>query len=181
MREHYRVHGDNIVECERVVKYITQSVNLTSQAKRFTSLACLTVDIDFEYEGTDYQWSIEMFPGFSKDNRGQRWKSNIFEALKDNGSFLDETPDVVVSKVEDGLETILFAIEFCSALQAGNQAWQRSGRAYSVGRAKCPYIYIVDLLSLNWTAKQGSVRLCVFPIPPCRIVIYRFQSLLAVL
>jgi len=165
MRKHFRVHGDNIVECERVVKYITQAVNLTSQSKHFSSLACLTVDIDFEYEGELFQWAIEMFPGFSKDNRGQRWKSNIFEALKDNGSFLDETPDVVITKVEDNLETILFAIEFCSALQAGNQAWQRSGRAYSIGRAKCPYLYIVDFVKYELDSKTREREALRFPNP----------------
>lgn len=165
MHKYFRVHGDNIVECERVIKYITQEVNVTSQTKRFSSLACLTVDIAFEYNGMNYQWSIEMFPGFSKDNRGQRWKSNIFEALKENGSFLDETPDVIVSKVEDKLETILFAIEFCSALQAGNQAWQRSGRAYSVGRAKCPYIYIVDFVKYELNSETRERKALRFPNP----------------
>jgi hypothetical protein len=165
MQKHFRVHGDNIVECERVIKYITQGVKVLSQTKRFSSLACLTVDINFEYERTNYQWSIEMFPGFSKDNRGQRWKSNIFEALKDNGSFLDETPDVVVSKVENELETILFAIEFCSALQAGNQAWQRSGRAYSAGRAKCPYIYIVDFVKYELNSETRERKALRFPNP----------------
>jgi hypothetical protein len=173
MQEFYRVHGDNIVECERIIEYITQAVNLISQTKYFSSLACLTVHIDFEYIGIRHQWTIEMFPGFSKDNRSQRWPNNIFEALKDNGSFLDETPDVVVTKIEDGLETILFAIEFCSALQAGNQAWQRSGRAYSIGRAKCPYIYIVDFVKYeleSTTRKRKALR---FPNP---VVPYSYIS-----
>ena len=165
MKKYFRVHGDNIVECERVLKYISQSVKLLSHAKNFSSLACLMVDIVFEYSGKKYDWSIELFPGFSKDNRGQRWQSNVFEALKDSGSFLDETPDVVVTKIENGVETILFAIEFCSALQAGNQAWQRSGRAYSVGRTKCPYIYIVDFVKYeldSTTRERKSLR---FPNP----------------
>ena len=165
MRKQFRVHGDNIVECERVIKYITQAVNITSQTKRFTSLACLTVDIDFEYEGSICQWSIEMFPGFSKDNRSQRWKSSIFESLKNSGSFLDETPDVVVTRFENELETILFTIEFCSALQAGNQAWQRSGRAYSIGRARCPYIYIVDFVKFELDSRTRERKALRFPNP----------------
>jgi len=165
MQKFYRVHGDNIVECERVIKYITQVVNLTSLTKRFSSLACLAVDIEFGYTEAEYNWTIEMFPGFSKDNRSQRWQSNIFEALKANGSFLDETPDVIVTKVENGLETILFAIEFCSALQAGNQAWQRSGRAYSAGMAKCPYIYIVDFAKYELNSKTRKRIALRFPNP----------------
>jgi len=177
MSKYFRVHGDNIVECERILKYITQSVKLFSLAKRFSSLACLTVDIVFEYSGKKYDWSIEMFPGFSKDNRSQRWKNNIFEALKESGSFLDETPDVLVTKVEDGNETILFAIEFCSALQAGNQAWQRSGRAYSIGRTKCPYIYIVDFVKYeldSTTRERKSLR---FPNPAVPFSYISFSKL----
>jgi hypothetical protein len=162
---HFRVHGDNIVECERVIKYITQAVKIYSLTKHFSSLACLAVNIDFEYATVRYQWEFELFPGFSKDNRSQRWQSNIFEALKDNGSFLDETPDVVVTKVDDGHETILFAIEFCSALQAGNQAWQRSGRAYSVGRASCPYIYIVDFVKYELDSTTRERKALRFPNP----------------
>jgi len=165
MREFFRVHGDNIVECERVISYIPRNAVVHSYQKAFSSLACLTVNIDFEYAGTRNQWAIEMFPGFSKDNRSQRWQTNIFDALKANGSFLDETPDVVVTKVENGSETVLFAIEFCSALQAGNQAWQRSGRAYSIGRTTCPYIYIVDFVKYELDSETRKRKALRFPNP----------------
>ena len=177
MSKYFRVHGDNIVECERILKYITLSVKVLSQTKRFSSLACLTLDIVFEYFGKKYDWSIEMFPGFSKDNRSRRWKSNIFEALKDSGSFLDETPDVVVTKIEDGIETILFAIEFCSALQAGNQAWQRSGRAYSIGRTKCPYIYIVDFVKYELDSTTRERKTLRFPNPAVPFSYISFSKL----
>ena len=165
MRQLFRVHGDNIVECERIVSYIIRNTILHSYEKVFSSLACLTVIIDFEYAGTEYLWAIEMFPGFSKDNRSQRWQTNIFDTLKANGSFLDETPDAVVTKIIDGLETVLFAIEFCSALQAGNQAWQRSGRAYSIGRTTCPYIYIVDFGKYELDSKTRERKALRFPNP----------------
>ena len=113
----FRVHGDNIVECERVINYIMRNAVVYSMKKTFSSLACLTVKLDFERAGTRNCWAIEIFPGFSKDNRSQRWNSNVFDALKANGSFLDETPDVVVTKLENSRETVLFAIEFCSALK----------------------------------------------------------------
>jgi len=161
----FRIHGDNIVECERVINYITRNVTVYSLNKRLSSLACLTVDINFKYAEVRNHWSIEMFPGFSKDNRGQRWQTNIFDALKTNVSFLDETPDVVVTKVEDGRETVLFAIEFCSALQAGNQAWQRSGRAYSIGRTTCPYIYIVDFVKYELDSNTRERKALRFPNP----------------
>ena len=53
-----------------------------------------------------------MLPGFNKAGRS-RWKGNIFAGLKESGSFLDETPDAIVTYLENGFETILYAIEFC--------------------------------------------------------------------
>ena len=55
----------------------------------------------------------------------------------------------------------MFAIEFCGALPAGNQAWQRSGRAYSYGVAKIPYLYISELggYELDNERKRKAPRL----------------------
>lgn len=81
--------------------------------------------------------------------------------MKDNGSFLNETPDVLLTEETYDGEKILLAIEFCSALQAGNQAWQRSGRAYSTARANiCPYLYIIDFVKyeLNENRERKALR-----------------------
>ena len=90
---------------------------------------------------------------------------NIFDTLKANGSFLDETPDAIITKIENDSETILFAVEFCSALQAGNQAWQRSGRAFSTGRAGCPYLYIVDFVKYELDSRTRARKALRFPNP----------------
>jgi hypothetical protein len=50
-----------------------------------------------------------------------------------------------VTGVKDGEEEPLIAIEYCGALPAGNQAWQRNGRAYSFGKSKLPYLYVAEL------------------------------------
>jgi hypothetical protein len=42
-------------------------------------------------------------------------------------------------------ETILLAMEYCSALPAGNNAWQRNGRAYSSILAGVPYLYYAEI------------------------------------
>ena len=127
MIKHFRIHGDNIVECERLFNLITKSIQTQKAERYFLSPACpsvkiTTIDSDILF--------FKYFPGFNK-NTSDRWPSNIFQILKDNGSFLNETPDVLLTEETDTGEKILLAIEFCSALQAGNQAWQRSGRAYS--------------------------------------------------
>lgn len=143
MIKYFRIHGDNIVECERLYNIIKKSVQIQHEERFFLSPACLALKVITANSDTLF---FEYFPGFNK-NISDRWTSNIFQILKDNGSFLNETPDVLLTeKTSDG-EKILIAIEFCSALQAGNQAWQRSGRAYSTARTNiCPYLYIIDFV-----------------------------------
>ncbi len=143
MIKHFKIHGDNIVECERFFTLITKSIQIQKIERFFLSPACPSVKVITIYSDILF---FEYFPGFNK-NTSDRWTSNIFQILKDNGSFLNETPDVLLTEETNTGEKILLAIEFCSALQAGNQAWQRSGRAYSTIRANiCPYLYIIDFV-----------------------------------
>lgn len=160
----FRIHGDNIVECERIAKLILEETNPTSVEISLMSPSTIVYNIRFNYLGRHFEWRLELLPGFNKAGR-RRWEANIFAGLKDSGSFLDETPDAIVTYVENGLETILYAIEFCSALQAGNQAWQRSGRAFSTGRTGCPYIYVVDFVNYELNPKTRERKSLRFPNP----------------
>lgn len=164
MRERYRIHGDNIVECERIANIIVSETNPTKKTAYLLSPSTIIVDIDFAIGQRNYSWRLELLPGFNKAGRS-RWEGNIFAALKENGSFLDETPDAIVTTVDGDMETILFAIEFCSALQAGNQAWQRSGRGFSTGRTGCPYLYIVDFVKYELDASTRARKALRFPNP----------------
>lgn len=160
----YRIHGDNVVECERIADLILKEVNPERVDCSLLSPSTISFLIEFRYEQRKFEWQIELLPGFNKNGR-KRWDGDIFDRLRECGSFLDETPDAIVTRVEDDTETILFAIEFCSALQAGNQAWQRSGRAFSTGRTGCPYLYIVDFVKYeldNQSRKRKALR---FPNP----------------
>lgn len=164
MRKLFRIHGDNIVECERITRIIIAETQPDSVTVSLISPSTISVDLDFIYVDEHYFWTLEMLPGFNKAGR-RRWAGNIFEALKDSGSFLDETPDAIVTEVVDEKETILYAIEFCSALQAGNQAWQRSGRAFSTGRTGCPYLYIVDFVKYELDSRTRERKALRFPNP----------------
>lgn len=145
MKQIYRIHGDNIVECERILSMILSEIDIISFSKYLSSPSTIALNLIFTYYGWKYEWFIELLPGFNKAGRA-RWAGDIFKPLRDNGSFLDETPDAIITEVLGNEEHLLCAIEFCSALQAGNQAWQRSGRAFSTGRTGCPYLYIVDFV-----------------------------------
>lgn len=133
------VHGDNIVECERALRLITQALGdeLLHVSLPGASVACPRYELTLR--GSEKPFVVTFFPGFG------RWNHDILKSIRDRGGVLREAADVIVTAVEDGAEDPLFAIEFCGALPAGNQAWQRSGRAFSFGAAKVPYLYISEL------------------------------------
>lgn len=168
----FRIHGDNIVECERIVKLILKEIELKTVEISLMSPSTIAYNIRFNYLGNYFEWRLELLPGFNKAGR-RRWEDNIFAGLKNSGSFLDETPDAIVTYLENGSETILYAIEFCSALQAGNQAWQRSGRAFSIGRTGCPYLYIVDFVKYELDSSTRGRKALRFPNP---VVPYSYIS-----
>lgn len=162
MKQFFKIHGDNVVECERISSLILAEVNPQKVSKSLLSPSTITLDISFVYDDKNYDWHLELLPGFNKAGRA-RWNGDIFEPLRQNGSFLDETPDAIISEIIDNKETILCAIEFCSALQAGNQAWQRSGRAFSTGRTGCPYLYIVDFVKYELNPETRERKSLRFP------------------
>lgn len=162
MKRHFRIHGDNIIECERIAKILLEQLEPLTQVAHLSSPSTITIDITFRYSNKEHEWHLDLLPGFNKAGR-TRWTKNIFDVLKENGSFLDETPDAIVTEVRDDKERILYAIEFCSALQAGNQAWQRSGRAYSTGITGCPYIYIVDFVKYELDSSTRERKALRFP------------------
>lgn len=162
----FRIHGDNIVECEKILNVFKRVINPTKFEYSLKSPAVINYYVEFNFKESDIKCEFDLIPGFNKSRR-QRWKKNIFDVLKNNGSFLNETPDAIISKVNDNEseEKILCAVEFCSALQAGNQAWQRSGRAFSTGLSGCDYLYIIDFVKYELnpdTRERISLR---FPNP----------------
>lgn len=157
----FRIHGDNIVECERIANIILNTLQPEEAGSYLISPSTVTIELKTTFANTLVHWKLELLPGFNKNTK-RRWEENIFDALKEAGSFFDETPDAIISETDDtGKEQILLGIEFCSALQAGNQAWQRSARAFSTGRTGCPYLYIVDFVKYeldNATRKRKNLR-----------------------
>lgn len=176
--EHFRIHGDNIVECQRVVNYVCKGLNNPYVEYSFESPSCPKALISFGDGGAaEERWEFVLFPGFNKANT-TRWSQDVYEPIRRAGGFLRETPDALVTKISldehhEESEKILFAVEFCSALQAGNQAWQRSGRALSTVRSGCPYLYVVDFVNYELDSETREPKSLRFPNP---IVPYSFIS-----
>jgi len=135
-KRYLRVHGDNIVECERTLLLLSQAfgkevriIPASSLYMPFYELAINDKDI----------LQIELLSGHG------RWGVDITTALMDNGGILREGADSYITEIVNGQEKILLAIEYCSALPAGNNAWQRNGRAYSSVLAGVPYLYYAEV------------------------------------
>ena len=139
MYHSFHIHGDNIVECERALELITQAFGdrIMTVSKPQFSVACPQYELHLSNQ--DQPIVVTYYPGFG------RWEHDILDSIRERGGLLREAADVIVTGVNGGAENPLFAIEFCGALPAGNQAWQRSGRAFSFGAARVPYLYISEL------------------------------------
>ena len=135
----FHIHGDNIVECERTFKLIQVALNdyLVSITGPNGSPVCPEYQLGLR--NTKEKFHITFYPGFG------RWNEDILQLIRERGGTLREAADVIITGVTSCSEEPLIAIEYCGALPAGNQAWQRNGRAYSFGLARIPYLYVAEL------------------------------------
>lgn len=152
-KRHLRIHGDNIVECERSLHMIHEAIG-----GRIELLDCPIYLPKYRIETNDLDLTIELLSGHG------RWGINIGKELKKNGGILKEGADSYISEIYGPTETFLIAIEYCSALPAGNNAWQRNGRALSSVLAGIPYLYIAELGGVELTANR-QIKAARYPNP----------------
>lgn len=152
---HLRIHGDNIVECERTLLLLSQAfdkeVRLITEASLYMPIYEMTIN---EKE-TLY---IDLLAGHG------RWGVDIATVLMNGGGVLREGADAYLTEMVNGKEQILLAIEYCSALPAGNNAWQRNGRAYSSTLAGVPYLYYAEVGGVELDGSR-TVKAPRFPNP----------------
>ena len=151
-----RIHGDNIIECERALFLIADS--FAAHVHPIISAPYMP-----QYEircGGELLFTVELFPGHG------RWNVNLQEVLQSHGAPLREAADAVVTRVlpDSQREEILLALEFCNALPAGNNAWQRNGRALVCAAAGVSYLYFAEVggVELN---KSRAIKAPRFPNP----------------
>ena len=151
-----RIHGDNIVECDRCLELI---------AEAFSAEARLLPSDPFRpafaiiREGRPL-FSVDLIPGHG------RWHVDLQQMLRAHGAPLREATDVLIAKVSpDGkTELMVAALEFCSALPAGNNAWQRNGRALACAAVGIPYLYFAEVGGVELDGNR-SVKAPRFPNP----------------
>ncbi|GBR75708.1 hypothetical protein NO2_0358 [Candidatus Termititenax persephonae] len=166
----YNIHGDNIVECERTLSLIVSAFGQETSVEFPQGTAFCPVFIVHSKKHGDFKFSF--YPGFG------RWDDDVLAYIKSNGGVLREAPDVIITRVVNGNQEIpVFAMEYSGALPAGNQAWQRSGRAFSSGQAHVRYLYIAEIggYELDKNRKNKSTR---YPNPIVPFSYYSYSRLM---
>lgn len=136
MQRKINIHGDNIVECERAFSMCRTALSLQNvQFIKSSSVFCPSYSAS--ENSTEYIFTF--FPSYG------RWNENILQLVQNRTDSLRESPDVLITEVKNDSEQALIAIEYCGALPAGNQAWQRNGRGFSIGKSGIPYFYVAEL------------------------------------
>ena len=130
-KRHIRIHGDNIIECERSLSLLSKALDVTP---------CYIDDSSIflpKYMLGEMQ--VDLLSGHG------RWGIDIADILAKHGGVLREYADSYITEIKGDVETIIFVLEYCSALPAGNNAWQRNGRAFSSALAGVPYLYLAEI------------------------------------
>ena len=150
----FHLYGDNMVECERIFDLLISAIDVTSY-NRYGNASNITLSCSSSIG----EFNMIYFPGFG------RWTSDVIKYFRDSGGVLREAPDCIMTEVFHGGEKPIFAVEFCSALDAGNQAWQRSGRAYSSAKSGLPYIFLTEIGGYELNPKTREKKVPRLPSP----------------
>jgi hypothetical protein len=134
------IYGDNILECERMFELIESGFNDIQSNE--VELSHIYAPLKIIHTSNKIV-EIQFYPDYKSKTRWH--KKGLLNILLEKGANLTEAPDIILTKKNDDKEIIILAIEFSSALPAGNQAWQRSGRALSFSEVQIPYLYITDI------------------------------------
>lgn len=151
-----RIHGDNIIECERGLQLIADA--LSAKINYINSPLYKPL---YEIERNNQIWGkIELLAGHG------RWGINIQEIFQLHGAPVREATDAIITKVlqDTQQEEILLAMEFSSALPAGNNAWQRNGRALACAAIGVPYLYFTEVGGVE-LGKNRTIKAPRFPNP----------------
>lgn len=130
-----RIHGDNIVECERTLKMIAEAYNAN-----YELLYSPIYFPKYSIQTKNCVFVIEMLSGHG------RWSNvDLGDIIYKAGGRLRESADSYLTEIIGSQEKVLLGIEYCSALPAGNNAWQRNGRALASVFANVPYLYYAEI------------------------------------
>jgi len=159
--QNLRIHGDNILECERALRLVKAALGASDENMSFIGGSAYSPIYRIK-SNINTLFNFRLFPGYG------RWGFDIKQYLMDRGAILREATDAIITRLNNEGKTFheepILAIEFCGALPAGNNAWQRCGRALASAYAQIPYIYYAEIggVELDTNRKIKAPR---FPNP----------------
>ena len=149
------IFGDNILECEQALGVVAEAVGPPGAELQWVSGALYAPLYELR-NAQEVVLTTQLFPGY------KRWSYDLQLQLRQRGAPLLEATDAVVVNAADS--NVLLAFEFCGALPAGNNAWQRCGRALACASASVPYLYYAELGGLELD-RNRTVKAPRFPNP----------------
>ena len=154
-----RIHGDNILECENALNLLVLSLNGEYKDCKIVEDSPAYAPI-FELKTSTTNFLIQLFPGYG------RWQFSITDYLVARGAPVREATDAIITEFEEdkNIEIPILSLEFSGALPAGNNAWQRTGRALALAYAGIPYLYFTELGGHELGADR-SLKAARFPNP----------------
>lgn len=156
-----RIHGDNILECETALNFLRAALDPISRNIALVGGTAFSPVYQIKSD-TGIIFDIQLFPGYG------RWGFDIKDYLSKKGAVLREATDAVITNLVcvegDSYEELILSLEFCGALPAGNNAWQRCGRALASAYAKVPYLYFAEIGGVELDANR-EVKAARFPNP----------------
>ena len=159
-----RIHGDNIVECERTLKMIAEAFNSTYELKNSP-----IYKPQYSIKADNNLLIIELLSGHG------RWSNiDLGTIIYETGGKLRESADSYLTEIIGDKEKVILGIEYCSALPAGNNAWQRNGRALASVFANVPYLYYAEIGGIEL---DGESRIPKAPRYPNPAVPFSYVSL----
>jgi hypothetical protein len=151
----YRIYGDNILECERALHFMAEALTEEPSVEWLPSPLYAPLYKVSSSKGK-LLFSAQLFPGYG------RWHYDIESHLKQLGAPLREKIDAVILRLElnskgEKVAVPVLTFEFCGALPAGNNAWQRCGRAIACAYAGVPYLYFAELGGAELDANRNLI------------------------
>ena len=102
MRRLFRIHGDNVVECERTLQLLSEG--LGSKPRLQNNSSPLHPNFEFQLTNGDV-YVFEMLPGHG------RWGIDILKGLVEAGSQFRENADSVITELIGDSEIILIGLQ----------------------------------------------------------------------
>jgi hypothetical protein len=149
------IFGDNILECERALDLIAESFDASRDRIQLVPGPLVSPEYVIKTPSSG-EIQVRLFPGYG------RWNFDVAQLLISRGARLREATDALV--VDASTSDLVVAFEFCGALPAGNQAWQRCGRALACADSGTPYLYFAEAGGVELNADR-SIRAPRFPNP----------------